>query len=257
MLDLSLSANTELPVLRIVEGIKLTTRFVALSHCWGDGKHLFTTSSSLEEHKRGIPRAALSKNFQDAIEICRFLGIYLLWIDSLCIVQDNKKDWERESQKMGHVYQYAHLVISADAASDGSVGCFTKREVCSEPVFEIDNGIASVISLYARTAIEHSQYTTSSVDQPVRDPLSSRAWVLQEWLLARRVLQFSQQELIWDCRTRFDCECEGFNRWNSGSELTSDGNCQSGRGLRSEASRCLQRSSFENHDHLSASEPVV
>ena len=129
MLDLSSSNPSGLEMIRLVEGVKLTTRFAALSHCWGMTQYLITKKASLDEHKRGIPFIRLAKTFQDAITTCRFLGIYYLWIDTLCIIQDDRNDWKEESQKMGHLYQYAYLVISADAAKDSSVGCFTQREV--------------------------------------------------------------------------------------------------------------------------------
>ncbi|MCJ1384051.1 hypothetical protein MMC17_007167 [Xylographa soralifera] len=241
MLDLSSSTRSDLASIRLVEGVKLTTRFAALSHCWGMTQHLVTTKSSFDEHKRGISLKSLAKTFQDAITICRFLGIYYLWIDCLCILQDDEKDWKKESQKMGHLYQYAYLVISADAAVDGSVGCFTQRDVSRCFESQTARGSDSLVQLHARPVIEHSQYANTLADHEYRDPLSYRAWVLQEWLLATRTLHFTRQELVWDCRTSFCCECGGFNRLAAESASTSHSIALNVRGLRGEVSTCLDR----------------
>jgi hypothetical protein len=52
---------------------------------------------------------SLPQTFKDAIHICRKLGIYRLWIDALCIIQDDLKDWEIESAKMASIYAGASL----------------------------------------------------------------------------------------------------------------------------------------------------
>ncbi|KAM6534245.1 hypothetical protein FALCPG4_007177 [Fusarium falciforme] len=73
-------------------------RYAALSYCWGsenDAKsQLCTTSDSIEIRKTGIPKDAMSAVLWDAVTVCRSLGIRYLWIDALCILQDdNKADW--------------------------------------------------------------------------------------------------------------------------------------------------------------------
>ena len=74
-----------------------------------------------------IPRNALPKTFRDFIKINRFLGIQYIWIDSLCIVQDDEEDWKAESARMTNVYGEAVLNVAAVGAADGSVGCFFER----------------------------------------------------------------------------------------------------------------------------------
>lgn len=48
----------------------------------------------------------------------REIGNRYLWIDSLCIIQKDKTDWENESAKMAGVYQSAYLVIAASGAME-------------------------------------------------------------------------------------------------------------------------------------------
>lgn len=63
--------------------------WVALSHCWGTEYTLKTTTDNLELHKRAIGWDSLPKTFKDAILVTRALQVRYLWIDSLCIIQDD------------------------------------------------------------------------------------------------------------------------------------------------------------------------
>lgn len=63
--------------------------WVALSYCWGNDMLLKTMSHNIEAHKMGIAWHSLPKTHQDAVTITRALGLQYLWIDSLCIIQDD------------------------------------------------------------------------------------------------------------------------------------------------------------------------
>ena len=47
-----------------------------------------------------------------------------LWIDSICIVQDDKVDWARESARMCDIFQGSYLTIAATKSSDSQGGLF-------------------------------------------------------------------------------------------------------------------------------------
>lgn len=71
--------------------------YVALSHRWGNIlQPVLTLNANLEERMRGISIETLPATFRDAIRVTKSLGYEYIWIDSLCIVQDDKVDWERE-----------------------------------------------------------------------------------------------------------------------------------------------------------------
>jgi hypothetical protein len=57
--------------------------------------------------QQAIPLNLLPKTIQDAIKVTRMLGIEYLWVDSICIVQDDSKDFQKESVDMGKIYQHA------------------------------------------------------------------------------------------------------------------------------------------------------
>ena len=81
--------------------------YCALSHCWGPPeKHpIQTTSNTLKDHLEGIEFKVLPRTFQDAVTVTRAIGVRYLWIDCLCIVQDDKNDWKKEAAMMGSIYE--------------------------------------------------------------------------------------------------------------------------------------------------------
>ncbi|OCL09516.1 HET-domain-containing protein [Glonium stellatum] len=101
--------------------------YVTLSHCWGAFQPLTTTKATLAERQEGIDWDALPKTFQEAIKLTRILGIRYIWIDSLCIVQDDRDDWETEAMKMGEIYRNAYLTIAASLSRVGSEGFLKPR----------------------------------------------------------------------------------------------------------------------------------
>jgi hypothetical protein len=64
-----------------------------------------TITDSLALHKEQIRWEVLPKTFQEAIEFTRRLKIRYIWIDALCIIQDDREDWQREVANMYTTYQ--------------------------------------------------------------------------------------------------------------------------------------------------------
>ncbi|KAK0727277.1 heterokaryon incompatibility, partial [Lasiosphaeria miniovina] len=89
-------------------------KYAALSHCWGSpGQQPFTTTAdNLASRQSGIDFQHLPPTFRDAVIVASELGVQNLWIDSLCIIQDDADDWARESIRMAAVYGKAHVTIA-------------------------------------------------------------------------------------------------------------------------------------------------
>ncbi|KAF8861076.1 HET-domain-containing protein, partial [Acephala macrosclerotiorum] len=172
-------------------------QYMSLSHCWGKEQIITTTTSTLSDRKAGIKLPELSKTFRHAVTITRGLGIRYLWIDSLCIIQDSRQDWEIESAQMASIYTNSLLNLAATHSSNGKGGCFAER--CA-------------------LHVAHDQFTRTMDYENTMEhtsPLLSRGWVFQERLLARRTLHFHAKELVWECASGLSCECsrlEG-HRW--------------------------------------------
>ncbi|KAI8633581.1 HET-domain-containing protein [Xylariaceae sp. FL1651] len=170
--------------------------YACLSHCWGPSQSpIKTLSSTLNKFKRDIPWRSLSKTFQDAVDICRRLGINYLWIDSLCIIQDSDEDWAEESVKMADIYANAFLTIAATKSRDGSGGCYSERD----PTY-VNCGTVITDSVYIRGQMP--RFGSQDGRKAVEDwPLLLRGWVYQEMSLSSRVVHFGNQEVVWQCCT--------------------------------------------------------
>jgi hypothetical protein len=67
--------------------------YACLSHCWGGLSMLRTTTATYKIYQNSIPWDSLSMTFKDVIHLTRRVGLQYLWIDSLCIIQDDIGDW--------------------------------------------------------------------------------------------------------------------------------------------------------------------
>jgi hypothetical protein len=112
-----------LPRLMQAIEIKGCPKCATLSHCWGKLKSLVLRQDNVETFATRIPQEALPQSFKDAIEVARSLDIDYLWIDSLCIIQNNDSDdWAKEAAQMSSIYGGSYLNIAATSAVDGSKG---------------------------------------------------------------------------------------------------------------------------------------
>ncbi|KAF2685930.1 HET-domain-containing protein, partial [Lentithecium fluviatile CBS 122367] len=188
------------PTVVLREVTQLRDRYAALSHCWGalGQQPLRTMRSSIENFQKSIPFQDLPPTFQDAVIVTSELGLQHLWIDSLCIIQDSPEDWAKESVKMGSVYGNAYVTISASHARNSSYGLFQSRQ--SSSLIEVnipvtpDDPDTSLLTL-AAAGVQHSHRCS-----PYQGPLRSRAWCFQEEALSKRIVWFTDGEVIWQCR---------------------------------------------------------
>ncbi|KAL5328068.1 hypothetical protein ACEPPN_005776 [Leptodophora sp. 'Broadleaf-Isolate-01'] len=180
-------------------------KYATLSHCWGTLKLTTLKKENISAFQHQIPDSALSQTFRDAIDITRYLSLRYLWIDSLCIVQDDAEDWATESSLMSDVYSGSHINLAASGAKDGSVGCFFTRTDPS-PVFIRTIEDPNKHSFFNGPAyiIHPSDLVSSLVDAP----LSSRAWSMQERFLPSRTIYFTRKEIFWECCERFACQSD-------------------------------------------------
>jgi hypothetical protein len=85
---------------RVVDEKSHRGRYSALSHCWGSSHRITLTKATMASLTKGILIEDLPKTFRDACQVAKNFGIQYVWIDSLCIVQDDRNDWAREASKM-------------------------------------------------------------------------------------------------------------------------------------------------------------
>jgi len=147
---------------------------------------------NLQDMQEDIPFNSLSRTFQEAIFTTRRLGFRYLWIDSLCIIQDSREDWRKESVLMSTVYSGSQLNLAATSARNGTEGYFRDR----------NPSLVQPCKVRARTT-GHGEGLFDCVDLNIwkkgveESPLGLRGWVLQERVLAPRTLHFGETQMFW------------------------------------------------------------
>jgi len=179
--------------------------YVTLSHRWTPStEHVSTCMQNLEHRLESLEEGELPKTFQDAIAVTRRLGLPYLWIDSLCIVQsgDDGADWRREAMKMGQYYQNSVFTISALEAFDD--GFLRRRAACTPgnlvrlPYRNRSGEQVDFIYIDRRSGSVQRDY----VAYVLHSTLMSRGWVLQEWLLSRRIVHYSSVGMFVECQSK-------------------------------------------------------
>jgi hypothetical protein len=194
MLDLEESNSSEAICLCEGKDLPRGTKYITLSHCWGSYAIVTLEKGTLITFKSMIPLSDLPQTFRDAVVMTKRLGVRYLWIDSLCIIQDSAEDWQRESARMWEIYTYSSLNLAATGSSDGTGGLFRVRDPLS----------AKLLKAKATwTGLQPGDYYCLDYFDWNREmdesPLIARAWVMQERLLAPRVLHFGRDQLYWEC----------------------------------------------------------
>jgi hypothetical protein len=142
---------------------------------------------------RAVSPEQLPKTFADAIEITRTLGVDYIWIDSLCIVQDDEDDWRRETALMEHVYGGSYLNIAAASATSVHGGCWVKGEGMQSAFrTKVKVGDGELIrEIRDDGCYDHAVWESH---------LATRAWALQEKLLPPRTIHLGDRGAFWECR---------------------------------------------------------
>ncbi|KAI1877419.1 hypothetical protein JX265_003427 [Neoarthrinium moseri] len=178
----------------------------SLSYCWGGPQPLQTTTRNFVSGRRTIALSELPQTIADSVLVAFFLKVPYIWIDSLCIIQDDREDVRKELGQMPEIYKNAVFTLVAGTARSSSDGFLNPRDMSqtwSKPT--------PPIALHCRgPAAEHADHKDAVLlhDQAKMDmerlvePIDLRAWTLQERLLSPRVLIYGSRTLSWICHSR-------------------------------------------------------
>lgn len=211
--------------LKLRDGGDERGRYATLSHAWGSYQPLMTTKTNLDLHHQGILFQDLPKTFQDAAVTCRRLGIRYLWVDSLCIVQDDHEDWQIQSAQMDTIYENSIFTIAASSAHNATEGCFIpvpERHAVHSVSWPGTSQGSGAYSVKVYRSYPHFSFWDKQENMQQRAPLLSRAWFYQERHLSRRVVHFTAHELVWECQTVATCQCISSARQNMLSSSQED-----------------------------------
>jgi hypothetical protein len=180
-------------------------KYAALSYCWGGDQKSKLTKDRLGTAQSGMPDSSLPQTIQDAIHITRRLDLRFLWVDSLCITQDDSDEKFHEIRKMTDIFRGAHITISAasaDSSAKGFLGSRKQVAAANDQSFKIrfcdPGGTSGWVILETITGKIYCD-----------EPLNERAWTMQEHLLSSRVLFYGSRQLHFLCREKEAMSCDG------------------------------------------------
>ncbi|KAK3385323.1 heterokaryon incompatibility protein-domain-containing protein [Podospora didyma] len=248
VIDVGSTDNPETHPRLVTTHHNIAGRYLTLSHCWGKVQPTKTTKATLDSWHVALPWAELSTTFRDAIRLTRDLGERFLWIDSLCIVQDDPVDLDTQIQLMGVIFEGSYCTIAATDAkgTDGSLltdqGLFLSGPWSTKharlllrkgpsplPTENQNNNNDPDNVKIARKWLEHEEVEKVSVPNEFHEVIldespvhagtptlqlqqkawHSRGWVFQERELTRRCIFFAQDHLMWRCSRYWETEQTG------------------------------------------------
>lgn len=212
-----LSIDADPPRLVLTADLTTKPRYATLSHRWSKNEPSKLLAENLKLRLNSIPLEELPKSFTDAIKIARELGLGYLWIDAICIIQDDEEDWLKESSLMSSVYGGTSLNIAASSATDASKGCFLKSPYYS-------GGLRAKITINGQERVQDFKGQDAYERPTSKSLLATRAWALQERLLAPRTIYFGDCGTFWECGTTIASEFlpHGFGQFLVNSLVSRD-----------------------------------
>ncbi|KAM7184591.1 Heterokaryon incompatibility protein (HET) domain containing protein [Naviculisporaceae sp. PSN 640] len=162
----------------VVPGPGARGRYLTLSHRWPRIQSLKLTTANLHQLQQGLHLQGLPPTFRDAAKVALELGYRYLWIDALCIIQDDSQDWLDESTKMCTVYRNSCCTIAAHTSNGLFPHCSTTKTSFR----------TSIKSLWSKRSTPHK--LSKKEESRAYSVLNSRGWVFQERILSKRILHF-------------------------------------------------------------------
>jgi hypothetical protein len=171
-------------------------KYAALSYTWGTAsQYKLTRDKHPEMCRPGRLRKAidqLPRTIVYAIHVCYGLSFEYLWVDALCIIQDSPEDKDTQIGSMAFVYGGASLTIVAgfgDSADAGLPGVSISR---STQHFQSKLGDLDLTTASA-----------SGLDSLLKSMWYTRGWTFQELVLSKRILAFTEEQMLFFCVKAF------------------------------------------------------
>ncbi|EIW87358.1 HET-domain-containing protein [Coniophora puteana RWD-64-598 SS2] len=188
-------------------------RYLALSYRWGiDGASYWTCSTNISARSApgGLPISILPGTISDVVLLARKIGVRYVWIDALCISQDDSSDKALQIGVMERIYACSLLTVFAVGGDDAHAPLMGLR-AGTRVVGQETQPTAYVQGLHLSAALP-------GLDEAlVRSSWDTRGWTLQEIVLSRRRLVFTAHQVYFECGT--DLFAEGFSAETEGPSV--------------------------------------
>lgn len=191
----------------------LDVKYVALSYVWGqlpmyrlqrDNFELLSTQGSLEHIRKDLPRT-----INDAIDFVRAMDLRYLWVDGLCLVQDDEDDVALGIEQMNSIYHGSYFTIVAASGADANAGLpgIGSADYSARNSWQVVKDVAPGLQMTVLHSIDwHLKRSTHS----------QRGWTLQELVLPRRTVVFTRGEGVYfRCQEANWSEDSWADRWGT------------------------------------------
>lgn len=205
--------------LRCLAHVTERHEYLALSYPWGETARGFlcaTTSNidalcqpgSLDMDGVEEPLAKKpSRTVLDAMHLATSLGFRYLWVDALCILQDDADEIRRLIHGMGGIYGRATCTIvcaagtNADSGLKGVWNTARQRLPYDDPIRLSGRRLGNFSVMLSRPSLD---------SELRRSHWNTRGWTYQEMCLSSRSLYFTAGEVFFACFFCHNREAYGF-----------------------------------------------
>ncbi|KAI1261942.1 heterokaryon incompatibility protein-domain-containing protein [Xylariaceae sp. FL1019] len=178
-----------------------TDPYITLSYTWGLVNQLRATKLNIQVLQQpeilivGDLAAKIPDTVRDAIQLVRILGFKRLWVDSLCIVQDDEAELNDHLLTMHEIFANSLFTIVAASGNDANHGLRGLRGISNPRA--MDQTVQRIGNGEAVYHCDHMDFIWGTGDH---EPLyHDRAWTFQEFLLSKRRLYFRNNFVEWQC----------------------------------------------------------
>ncbi|KAF2108596.1 heterokaryon incompatibility protein-domain-containing protein [Lophiotrema nucula] len=176
----------------IVNG-STVTEYLTLSYVWGMAAQFMLTKDVVKDSSKegffGSLGTKVPQSIRDAMQVCRNIGVRHLWVDALCIVQDDEQDKDDQIRLMDEIYGQALAVLivaAGDDANYGIPGMGEKKRALATYEETVDGKVLMTSLATTTFSAKRSHWNT-------------RAWTYQEYILGKRLLVFTDTYVFFKC----------------------------------------------------------
>ncbi|KAK7954777.1 hypothetical protein PG988_015471 [Apiospora saccharicola] len=183
--------------------------YICLSYRWGESPAYRTTKAALPDLQkpgsldRTDIKAQLPPVVSQAMQLEEAMDERFLWVDTLCIPQDDEDLKVAEMDRMGEIYGSSLLTIIA-AEGDGDHGIpglpGAAPRISNQDMFKFAH--------HTLIQIPISEY----MEKTHGTAYEKRGWTYQEYKMSARKLIFAGNRVHWDCRPHLASLNDDFSR---------------------------------------------
>ncbi|KAM0418330.1 hypothetical protein ACHAPD_004689 [Fusarium lateritium] len=178
--------------------------YVALSYVWGTSKVLMhmSNNANLLLTTGSLNTEDIPKTVRDAISATAGLNEQFLWVDALCIIQDDPTMKISQIEKMDQIYAGAILTLVAghgDSAAVGLPGVNSRPSDFLQEVLHLKgHTFLTVVGAYRSQEANNGEIDGPSIQSST---WIHRAWTMQELCFSNRLLVFTENQAFWRCNS--------------------------------------------------------